>query len=256
MSLPIIEPTDAATSESRVKVNVRQRTATAADTPPAPDTPHTDTVVHRLETLVLEQSRNMDKLINMLCQQIKQGSEIIEATKEATKARSDTVTNNFNNYTMNNTMHMTVVLDPNFYGSLVSSMGVDATHKYLERLSIEHSPLQMVHDLFITNKPATELPIARRGNHYRYMNNKRELVDDMDGELLCELISNCTTNAYLLATSALSHGDLAPQDRLDQFRRIQTYACSMRTDLNKAHIKQCLTSWIPDTGNTHPFFCK
>jgi len=219
-----------------------------------------------LEAVMREQSRQLEQMASVIkampaqpeTQQAPVVNHVTNNVNHVNHNHVNHVTNVNNITNVNNvTNNLTIVLDPNFYDALVRQMGPHETHKYLEHLSMTHRPLTMVHDLFIKDRTPEQQPIARRGNHFRYMNQNNLVVDDIDGTRIIKLIEKSVLNAYLSATNALIKEGLtesAPQDRVDRFHNLYRYATEFKAhDLDPSQIASYLNWSIPSTDD-HPFF--
>ena len=220
-----------------------------------------------LEAVMREQSRQLEQMAtvfrDMLPTVPMTQSSPIGATSRSghTIHQHAQVINNIGNVSnvnnVTNLNNLTVVLDPNFYDALVRQMGPQETHKYLEHLSLTHSPLSMVHELFVKDRPPSRRPIARRGNHYRFLDQNRNVIDDIDGKRVIQLIETSVVNAYLAATSALiKEGltDSAPPERVQRFHNLYRYATEFKGhDLSHLKISSYLNGCFPSTDD-HPFF--
>ena len=101
-----------------------------------------------------------------------------------------------------------VILGDNFYEELVSIMGKkDAVH-FLAKAASKGKPLDVINKLYLDGMEPNEYPIACRDRtipDFRYLNDNRQIVNDLGGNTIGSMVSNKIRNAMLLATNEIIH---------------------------------------------------
>lgn len=120
-----------------------------------------------------------------------------------------TVYNYNNNYT--------IVVGPDVFNQLASKYGKDRAITLLARSGTS----EVAQKLYFTEAP-DKYPIACKDiNHFRYINDKFEIIDDRGGQRISDVVSTGVRNAMITAANEVIGDDLNRRDQLIDISQIQ-----------------------------------
>ncbi len=118
--------------------------------------------------------------------------------------------------------------------------------------------IKIINAAYLSGKSSDNYPMACAGkNHFRYINDKYMLVDDIDGEKLVKTIINNIQNAALIASNKLIRKYMGENKVGDLFEvydlgQIQKGVCDMFTEISKIQIKKLIAKRVLNPN--HQFF--
>lgn len=189
-------------------------------------------------TIAKQATPEIDNMSQLLMEKIKQ----LEAGLEEVKNKPTTV-NNWN-----------IVINQNFYTELVGLMGKDAAVSFLTSTAAKNKPIDIISKLYLNERKPDEYPIAcRRGDHFRYINDQYEVVDDKGGNNIGQIVSNQIQNAYILASNEIILQQIQTSGTPDECDLAMLQKKLSNTDIRSR--RQVLKDLATVTNNPdHPFF--
>ena len=167
---------------------------------------------------------NVKKKENSIYQQLRK--ELDDVSKEINEIKNskELITQPIINVNINNYM----VITDDIYGKLVDKMGKDSAIRFLATNASRGDCVSILRKLYLEGIPRKLYPIACKDNNFRYLNDRREIVEDIGGK---KIVSNLQ-NAMLYASTQLikEHIDSTNTDQLYELYdmgKIQEYIHSM-----------------------------
>jgi hypothetical protein len=143
-----------------------------------------------------------------------------------------------------------VVVGDNFFDELIHVMGKSNAVDFLANAAVEGKPLDVINKLYLEGRDPSKYPIACRKalevSNFRYLNNKRQIVDDHGGSVLGREVSDKIQNAMLRATNELI------KDGLDDKYDISHLQRNLASISNGLHLVNDLANVTEN--ELHPFF--
>lgn len=94
------------------------------------------------------------------------------------------------------------VVDKEFYEKITAKLGTKEANAFLNGCCLRDKPLEIFQKLYLDGLQPENYPIACRNSvQFRYLNEKRELVEDNGGKVIGHLIKEGVHNAMILATN-------------------------------------------------------
>lgn len=139
-------------------------------------------------------SRSEIETIKQCLVEIKQQNQDIQEklNKQAEQKGGDNY-NIYNNY---------IIIGPDVYSNMVQKFGKEETLRMLTSGNVSDNTLKIIKKVYLDGVAPEQYPIACRNNdHFRYLNDKHELIDDLGGQKCQDFVTNRVHNAMLMATN-------------------------------------------------------
>lgn len=135
-----------------------------------------------------------------------------------------------------------IVVSPDAFGQLVNKYGKDTAISILT----QKTTTEVAKKLYFAAVKPDQYPIAcRNQNHFRYINDKHEIIDDLGGDTISDMVSTNVKNAMITAANEV----ISAGTGINNVTEIQT---NLARNTNTDHLMDDLAqiSFNP----SHPFF--
>jgi hypothetical protein len=154
-----------------------------------------------------------------------------------------------NTYNTNNNNYYNIVISNNIYDEMVKKFGREQALYMLTSKHISKNAIEIIKALYLDDNDPAKYPIACvDNNHFRYLNDKKELVDDYGGKLMQKYVVNVVTNAMLLANNEIINECQSAGSRDIDLRQIQNNVMNPSPDEVIKNMAQLVKNRF------HPFF--
>lgn len=142
------------------------------------------------------------------------------------------------------------VMGGDFFRELETKMGYDRAIGFLTQVAAH--PVEIIKKLYLDNNVPENYPIAcRNKNHFRYLNDARQVVDDQGGSNIGKVMSDRIKDAILVAANEVITSKLSDIDNCYQNYDIK----SIQNNLTLMTSNDIVRELAAITHNPHhPFF--
>jgi hypothetical protein len=97
-----------------------------------------------------------------------------------------------------------MVIGTDFYQELVTMIGKDRALEFLTCSAVSGKPIDVIDKLYLEGKDPMCYPIAcRNTDHFRYLSDDSNVVDDHGGAIIGDIVINRLQNAFLMAANEI-----------------------------------------------------
>lgn len=147
-----------------------------------------------------------------------------------------------------------IIVGDDMFHAMVDKLGRSEALSFLTQSAIAGDSIEVVKKLYLDGISPEKYPIACRNvDHYRYLNDKRQIIDDKGGESVKKMLTNQTHRAMVLAANEVIQSKLRQDDSImyvdldHDMKTVQCKLANMQTlDMNRL---QGITH-----NPNHPFF--
>lgn len=146
-----------------------------------------------------------------------------------------------------------IIVGDDMFHAMVDKFGRTEALSFLTQSAIAGDSIEVVKKLYLDGVSPEKYPIACRDvDHYRYLNDKRQIIDDKGGESVKKMLTNQTHRAMVLATNEViqSKMDQSGIMYVDLDHDMKTVQCKLA---NMQTLDMHRLSGITNNPN-HPFF--
>lgn len=143
-----------------------------------------------------------------------------------------------------------IIIGPDMFTEMIEKYGRTEALDYLTKSAISGDSVDVVKKLYLDGVSPEKYPIACKNyHHFRYLNDKREIIDDQGGQSVRKIFSDRAHKAMVLATNEMMNVE-SDKDAGDMYRKLGDVQCRLSSvhtlDLDRlAHMT---------INPNHPFF--
>jgi hypothetical protein len=150
-----------------------------------------------------------------------------------------------------------IIVGSDMFSDMIDKYGRTEALDFLTKSAITGDSVDIIKKLYLDGVAPEQYPIACKNyHHFRYLNDKREIIDDKGGQSVRKIFSDSTHKAMVLATNEKmklidpDSDQLGDTDVGDMFRKLGEVQCNL-TSVHSLDINRLAGM----TNNPdHPFF--
>lgn len=146
-----------------------------------------------------------------------------------------------------------IIIGSDMFNDMIEKYGREEALTYLTRSAITGDTVDVIKKLYLDGVSPERYPIACKNyHHFRYLNDKREVIDDRGGQSVRKIFSDRAHRAMVLATTEMMKDELNTDedDAGDLFRKLGDVQCQLAS-IHTLDIDRL--AGITNNPN-HPFF--
>lgn len=154
-----------------------------------------------------------------------------------------------------------IIIGSDMFGEMIEKYGRSKALSFLTKSALTSDSVDVIKKLYLDGVNPEQYPIACKNyHHFRYLNDKREVIDDEGGQSVRKIFSDRAHKAMVLATNEMMKEEMAQfepdpeipndMDLGDLFRKLGDVQCSLAS-VHALDIE--LLAGMTNNPN-HPFF--
>jgi hypothetical protein len=146
-----------------------------------------------------------------------------------------------------------VVIGTDFFQELVTMIGKDRAVEFLTCSAVSGKPIDVIDKLYLEGKDPMCYPIAcRNTDHFRYLSDDSNVVDDRGGAIIGDIMIRRLQNAFLMAANEL----ISKQVDNSEYNMDTDMLRSVQQNITSACDKRDIVYQLAEATNNekHPFF--
>lgn len=146
-----------------------------------------------------------------------------------------------------------IIIGPDMFSDMIEKYGREEALTFLTRSAITGDSVNVIKKLYLDGVSPEKYPIACKNyHHFRYLNDKREVIDDHGGQGVRKIFTDRAHKAMVLATTQMMQDQLNTmhEDAGDLFRKLGDVQCQL-SSIHTLDIERL--AGITNNPN-HPFF--
>lgn len=124
-----------------------------------------------------------------------------------------------------------IIVGDDMFHAMVDKLGRQEALSFLTQSAIAGDSIEVVKKLYLDGVSPEKYPIAcRNADHYRYLNDKRQIIDDKGGESVKKMLTNQTHRAMVLAANEVIQSKLSKDEGImyvDLDHDMKTVQCKL-----------------------------
>lgn len=123
-----------------------------------------------------------------------------------------------------------IIIGPDMFTEMIDKYGREEALTFLTRSAITGDSVDVIKKLYLDGVSPEKYPIACKNyHHFRYLNDKREVIDDHGGQSVRKIFTDRAHKAMVLATNEMMQDELNTmnEDAGDLFRKLGDVQCQL-----------------------------
>lgn len=213
-------------------------------------------IEHTLNQIMQMQMETSQQIKNLATR------EFVEEKIQQVLVSGTAVATNLTSFDVNLSCYRSMGED--IYAGLVDKFGEPETVSYVKETVGRKRPMDLFQKLYLEGYERHLYPVVTNGTQMRYVDCRRMLVSDENGQMLAYLIQESIQNALLKTASYLINAKLKYEEECsesnmlcDEFTEVQYAALDLKRRLPRTEIVCILKEWTTfdiDVEAQHPFF--